>query len=232
MTDHLNIGIWEKLDSIRDESLRQKAANLPALFNAAFAPGTISKYRRAWHRWVKWTSNYLEVLHCPADPFFVCFFLNDLVVEKSSVSTVISAFCGIRWGHLNTGFESPTDSPIVKLAFEGAKRLLSKNSTNRKEPFTAEMIKTLVAKYEKSENLMHRRFIILCIFGFAGFFRISELLSIRLKHLKIEKDSAQIFIEKSKTDQLRDGNTVYIAKTGSTACPCFDLQVSKDQTWS
>ena len=219
--DYINIGIWEKLDTIRDDELRHKAANLPELFRAAFAGGTIEKYRRAWQKWVQWTTTYSEVSHCPADPFFVCIYFNDLIKDNTPISAIISAFCGIRWGHINAGYESPTDCQFVKLAFEGAKRLACKSTVRRKEPFTADMIRHLVSLYDDSENLLHLRFLIICIFGFAGFFRISELLDIQLKHISLEKDSIEIFLEKSKTDQHRDGETVYIAQSGNSTCPLY-----------
>ena len=139
--DFINIGIWEKLDVIQNETLKCKAASLPHLFKAAFAEGTLSKYRTAWHNWVTWASQFSEVDHCPADPFFICIYLNDLVLEKCPISRVIASLCGIRWGFINAGFVSPTDNPIVKLAFEGAKNLIGKNGSNQKEPFTVEMIK-------------------------------------------------------------------------------------------
>ena len=222
--DHINIGIWEKLDSIRDERLRFKATLLPDLFKAAFAEGTLDKYIRAWNKWVEWTKSFDEVNHCPADPFFVCIYFNDLVLNKTPVSGIISALCGIRWGHINAGFESPTDHPIVKLAFEGAKRLIGKTTQNVKEPFTAELIRELVSKFDNHENLMHLRFLIIVILGFAGFFRIQELLDIQIKHITGTKDSYEITVEKSKNDQYREGHKVYIAKTGKSTCPVHWLK--------
>ena len=68
---------------------------------------------------------------------------------------------------------------------------------------------------------MHLRYMIICIIGFAGFFRIGEILEIKLKHISIFDDRVEILIPKSKTDQLREGHIVHIAKTEKTACPRF-----------
>ena len=69
--------------------------------------------------------------------------------------------------------------------------------------------------YGSSECLVHLRFLILCLIGFAGFFRISELLEVKVKDLNFFDDRVEIFVTKSKTDQLREGNTVFICKTGT-----------------
>jgi len=127
-------------------------------------------------------------------------------------------------GHINAGFTSPTNHPLVKLAFEGAKRLAIKGRKNQKEPFTAEIISKLVSEFGSSDNLMHLRFLVICITGFAGFFRISELLNIKIRNLEETKESFEIFVEKSKTDQLREGHTVFIAKSGMSTCPVYWLK--------
>lgn len=168
---------------------------------------------------MQWSSNYPEIKHCPADPFFTCVYFNDLVKEGCSISIIISALCGIRWGHINAGLDSPTDHPIVKLAFRGAKKLIGKTITNKKEPFTVEIIKKLVSTYGESKNLMILRFLILCIIGFAGFFRISELLAIKIQDIIDKKDFMEIYVAKSKTDQLREGHIVYVGSTNTSTCP-------------
>ena len=184
--------------------MKKKATQLPKLFEAAFSKNTLLKYKSAWHKWVEWSANYAEVNHCPADPFFICLYFNDLVMTNSPISTVITAIYGIRWGHINSGFKSPTDNPIVKLAFEGAKKIIGKARVNKKEPFTAEIIKKLVSIYGDTESLMALRFLIICVVGFAGFFRINELLKLKIIDLVETKDSFEITVKESKTDQLRE----------------------------
>ena len=59
----------------------------------------------------------------------------------------------------------------------------------------------------------------MCLLAYAGFFRISELLSIRRSNIVTEDLYHKIFIEVSKTDRYREGSWVYIAKTGNFTCP-------------
>ena len=116
---------------------------------------------------------------------------------------ITTAFCGIRWGHIKAGFYPPTNSHIVTLAYKGAKSLTEKN---RKEPFTIEIINELISRYGNTENFIHLRFILICVLGFAGFFRISELLNLQIKDISFKESWVEIFVKKSKTDQYREGN--------------------------
>ena len=50
----------------------------------------------------------------------------------------------------------------------------------------------------------------MCLLAYAGFFRISELLSIRRSNIVTEDLYHKIFIEVSKTDKYREGSWVYI----------------------
>ena len=137
---------------------------------------------------------------------------------------MIASLCGIRWGHINAGFVSPTDNPIVKLAFEGAKKLIGKKGSNKKEPFTVEIIKKLVEIFGDSQNLIELRFLVLCILGFSGFFRISELLDIQVRNITQRSNYIEILVSKSKTDQLREGHIVYISQTDTSTCPSMWLK--------
>ena len=59
----------------------------------------------------------------------------------------------------------------------------------------------------------------MCLLAYAGFFRISEPLSIRRSNIVTEDLYHKIFIEVSKTDKYREGSWVYIAKAGNFTCP-------------
>lgn len=55
--------------------------------------------------------------------------------------------------------------------------------------------------------------------GYAGLFRISELLSVKIKDITIVHDSMSIFVSKRKNDQFREGHTSIIARSGKVSCP-------------
>ena len=62
------------------------------------------------------------------------------------------------------------------------------------------------------------------VLAFSGFFNSSELCFIRSKHFQFRSSYITIFIEKRKTDQLREGRSVVIAVTHSSSCPCYLLR--------
>ena len=56
------------------------------------------------------------------------------------------------------------------------------------------------------------------------FFRFDELAKLCESDIVVHKEHIEIFIESSKTDQLRDGAWVVIARTDSPLCPVAMLE--------
>lgn len=96
----------------------------------------------------------------------------------------------------------------------------------KKEPITSEMLKALVTSKisDKSPSLSDLRTVALCLLGYAGFFRFSELCSIRACDIKFFPTYVSIFLESSKTDQFRDGAWVAIARSNQDTCPFKALE--------
>ena len=161
-----------------------------------------------------------EVEKLPANPFFVALFLNHTLLQHKTKGSITSAFYGIRWGHSIAGFTSPTEHPFVQLAYEGSQRLAEYKGKQPKEPLSPEILKMLFDKYgENSSNLLDIRFLTMCFLGFAGFFRIEELLLVQVKNIVFKDSHLEITLEKSKCDQHRDGHIIYISKLNSKYCP-------------
>ena len=55
--------------------------------------------------------------------------------------------------------------------------------------------------------------------GYAGLFRISELLSVKIKSISISDDGMSIFVSQRKNDQFREGHTSIIARSSKVSCP-------------
>ena len=120
--------------------------------------------------------------------------------------------------------ENPTDHPLVKQVVAGAKRILP-HKTCKKEPITAEILHKLYDKFvSKEAELPIIRTMIICLLGYAGFFRFNELASLKESDMKFYEDHVEVFVESSKTDQYREGTWVPIARTGSKICPVAMLE--------
>ena len=95
----------------------------------------------------------------------------------------------------------------------------------KKEPITPEILSTQVSKFgQQDASLSDIQILTICLLGFAGFFRFNELAKISELDIVPCKDHVEIFVESSKTDQLRNGAWVIIARTGSPLCPVAMLE--------
>ena len=204
---------------IQDDEIKLLANTLPYIITKGRAKSTTGKYEIGWKGWVEWAKNKNEVISRPAEPFYVATYLNHLLFINGTKGGLTTAFYGIRWAHHTVGLDSPTDNPLVQLAYEGCLRSIP-GTRRKKEALPIDLLKKLVDYYTgNGTNLYNLRFLLVCLLGFCGFFRIEELLSVQLKHISIERDHLSIFVEKSKCDQHREGEKVYISRTGSKYCP-------------
>ena len=126
-SDAIFNGIWSKLDDIQDTRLKSLAGSLPTLLENKHSTSTLQKYKPAWKKWVDWSSSFSEVSSCPADPFYVALYFNDIVSKDGKVGSITAAFLGIRWGHLISGFPSPTDQ-LGQLAYFNAKKYIGQSA--------------------------------------------------------------------------------------------------------
>ena len=55
--------------------------------------------------------------------------------------------------------------------------------------------------------------------AYAGFLRFYEKINIKLMDVEVCSSHMKIFLERSKTDQFREGAWVVIASTGKVTCP-------------
>ena len=59
----------------------------------------------------------------------------------------------------------------------------------------------------------------MALLAFAGFLRFNELSSLRPKDVVSHATYFELFIERSKTDEYREGAVIPIIKTGTKLCP-------------
>lgn len=123
---------------------------------------------------------------------YVSLFFLSLIQESVSCSIVDEAHYGLNWFHDLAGQPDPCNSPLVILLLESAKRLLSV-PVKKKEPVTPEVIQRLVAHYGSvSASLADLRLLILCVLGYAGFFRFNELVQSRRCDFQFEDSFMRI----------------------------------------
>jgi hypothetical protein len=156
----------------------------------------------------------------PATPLTVCRFLAEYGIGRgtSSLNTARSA---IRWIHLDANQLSPTDCKEVKDLIEGHARLYGK-APCRKHAFTTNEIVQLCRAMDDEGGIHAIRDKAMDLLGFTGAFRRSEitcrdthddeglLVYLDLTDLSFNRYGVEIRIRKSKTDQTREGQYVFV----------------------
>ena len=91
-------------------------------------------------------------------------------------------------------------------------------------PFTVADLQRAVFVLEQKPSLKNLRTKIILLLSFAGFLRFSECQNLRRSDIKIFRDHAMLFIEKSKTDIYREGHWLFLARLNSDLCPVSNLE--------
>ena len=222
-SDISKVGVWKEARKLSDPELSIQVPHLLDLVLASNAPSTTSKYSYGWARWRRWTQSKQGVSFMPAHPLCIALYLleltEDALQKNSGCSAIDSALYGIRWAHKIAGLASPTEHPTVIAAAEGARRKLSK-PVQPKQPLDLETVVKVAQYYNTAlASLADIRFLFVFLVGYAGLFRVSELLSVKIKDITIVHDSMSIFVSKRKNDQFREGHTSIIARSGKVSCP-------------
>ena len=167
-------------------------------------------------RWKTWCKSKIGVTYIPAQPMFVVLYLRHLLNLAKTISPIHTAVYSIRWGHSLAGLPSPTEHPLVQSTYEGCKRILARPRAP-KDPVQPHMLEKLIQKHGHDTASLRLLFVVLM--GYSGFLRISEILSIQVRHIHLMPEGMSVFLPERKNDQFRAGNTIYIAKTNKSTCP-------------
>ena len=115
--------------------------------------------------------------------------------------------------------DSPTIHPLVKGVVEGARRKLAR-PVQPKQPLKHDSIAEITLSLgSASASLADIRFLFILLVGYAGVFRISEVLSIRVRNVTIFDDFMKVYLIKRKNDQYMDGHVSVIARSRKPTCP-------------
>ena len=98
------------------------------------------------------------------------------------------------------------------------------------------MLEVMVTDTNYSGSLSDLRLVTACLLSFAGFLRFDELINLRPCDFTFDQDMFKIHIVRSKTDQLRQGDEVLVARTNNNTCPVEMLErhtgMSPEDQWS
>jgi len=209
-----------KID-IENESLNKLATELPTYISFCREESTLKKYQSLFNLWVRWSKSF-NVSSIPANPSTVALFILSGIQADWSLSKIEGVYYAIRFFHLLGGYDNPCKHVIVLEMIEASKRVIF-NKKNRKQPITLEHLKLLYEKLSKVKNVYNTRTLAMCLLGYSGFMRYSEIAGLKRCDVIICESYLKLFIEKCKTDVYREGNWIYISKSESELCPVKNL---------
>ena len=218
----LSHGTWIELKELEDPELKELARRLPETILHSRADSTVKKYLGAFRRWKIWASQH-HMPSLPAKDYQIALYLQSIGDQSQSRSAVEEACNAIAWVHSTAGLPTPTTSPFVKATLDGMQRLLAR-PTVKKTPITPDMLEDMVKDAKESGSLSDLRLTTACLLAYAGFLRFSELVNIRPCDITIQTEKMTLRIPHSKTDQLRKGDELVIARTGNSTCPVAMLE--------
>ena len=199
------------------------AQEIPEVLLQARSPNTNKCYGFAYARWKHWAEAYPEVTILPAQPIHIVLYLVYVAKSAKSYSVINSAVSALSWAHSLAGLETPTSNPLIIETLKGLKRKLARPSI-RKEPFEREHIHSLFDLL-RTESVTDVRNTLIIVLAYFAFLRVDELRHVQKQHLTVSESHVEISIPRSKCDQLRQGNTVLIARLGGKYCPVQLLEV-------
>ena len=108
---------------------------------------------------------------------------------------------------------------IVKSVIEAARRKLAR-PVQPKEPLSCDAVSEIAMTFNKLDaSLADIRFLFILLVGYAGIFRISEILQLRVNDISISEEYMTVYLKKCKNNQYRKGHTSVIARSRKITCP-------------
>ena len=196
--------------------LKQLARALPAVLVQDRAASTVDTYLRAYKSWKSWASRH-DAAFLPADPVVFSLYIVFLIQQTRSVYSVNSAVYGVSWVHNKSGYQEPSEYPVVKQVVNAARRILAKPAA-RKEPLSSALVRKVISRLEKG-SLGDLQLAALFSLGFFGFLRWDDLHRLTVDSVHFAESHVAIFLEKRKNDQFREGSWVFVARCCTPPCP-------------
>jgi site-specific recombinase XerD len=200
----------------RELALADALSRAQDLLRQSLAENTRRAYASDWRDFSSWCQAHHR-LDLPALPETIAIYLTTLA-ESHKVSTLTRRISAISQAHQATGFDSPTQAPVVRQLMKGIRRTLGTAQTG-KSPVKVEHLRTIIAGLDPGRALDVRDRALMLV-GFAGAFRRSELVGLNIEDFEFNEDGLVVHLRRSKTDPEGQGRKVGIPYgLAPTTCP-------------
>lgn len=159
----------------------------------------------------------------PATPEIVAEYLAKFA-GVLSVATLQHRLIAIHQAHMDKGLDSPVRDRLVKRTMQGIRRTFGV-AQRRVCALIKDDLLELLVMVNKQKPLKAARDKAILLLGFAGAFRRSELVALRIEDITPHAHGLELLIRRSKTDQEGEGRTVFVPLAKSEErCPVKALQ--------
>ena len=159
----------------------------------------------------------------PCTPKRLAKYLAESANNGLAVATLERRITAIHKAHVDQKHESPAHSEIVRQVMQGIRRTLGTKQRQVKPLTKDDLLPALEAIEEVHMPVRAARDRAILLIGFASAMRRSELVGVCVEHLKFSPAGLEIELPVSKTDQERQGRTVFIPRASSNHCPVTAL---------
>jgi integrase len=192
----------------------------------AKAAHTVKAYRSDWADFEKFCQGR-EVASLPAAPATVAAYAAE-AARRLKARTIERRLTAISQAHQMAGCENPTEDKLVRTVLAGIRRVKGTAQVG-KDPLSPELLRRMLGPV--SGDLRATRDRALLLVGFAGAFRRSEVVRLRMENLRFTSEGLAVTIPQSKTDQAGEGQTVGIPYgSHPDSCPVRALGAWMEQS--
>jgi site-specific recombinase XerD len=188
-------------------AFEEAAASAAAFAGESRAPNTLRAYKASFAAFTAWCEASGIADPFPASAKAVAAYVSHLAGSGRKAATIDLHVAAIALAHRSAGYDTPTTTEAVRATLKGIRRRIGTKPT-RKAPATADALKKMVKKIP--ESLPGKRDRAVLLLGFAGAFRRSELVALRVSDLERTPEGLLVHIVRSKTDQAGAGHTIAI----------------------
>ena len=151
----------------------------------------------------------------PVDSISACCYFTYLKEANAKVGAIRSAFNALKWAHtfvpgINK-YNDPLDDNVTKRVFESCLRSI-KPGRNIKAPLSFDLIKKIIDNLGDNPTLVELRNVTILALAHNLLLRHDEVSHVSCAHISESSDHFKFAIIASKTDKLRNGREVFLAK--------------------
>jgi site-specific recombinase XerD len=182
----------------------EKFSSMATAFN------TDRAFRSDWKDFEKWCRAQ-RLASYPAEPSSVGLYIAHLAQQGRKISTAQRRLTAINWYHRNRDgrLYAPASLKYAAVAqvMKGLKRERGIRPDQKEALSTGQLRAMVVALPDTLHSLRDRA---LLLIGFAGGFRRSELVALKVEDIEVTEDGLKVLIRRGKADWEGEGRTVGI----------------------